>query len=130
MAYFTVTQSRNTDRPHTLVQILTQKRCNCCSNAVAESFMLRVLPSALPRLGTQFTCCTSTKVQILTQNARLESQRQALLLARFTTMLTIFNGCSAWKVCVGCYNFFFPPTDREKISIYCVLGPELICLLS
>uniref|UniRef100_A0A7S4K5T5 Uncharacterized protein n=1 Tax=Guillardia theta TaxID=55529 RepID=A0A7S4K5T5_GUITH len=45
-------------------------------NLIAESFMLEVLPSML---------------------LRLENQRHALLLARFTTMLAIANGCNAWK---------------------------------
>ena len=44
-------------------------------NVVAEHYMLRVLPDAWPKLDTP---------------------RQALLLARFTTMLAIFNGAAAW----------------------------------
>jgi hypothetical protein len=46
------------------------------SNLVAESYVQSVLPGAV---------------------SRLETQRQALLLARFNTMLVIFNGCAAWR---------------------------------
>ena len=50
------------------------------SNHIAESYMKLVLPGAL---------------------SRIETQRQALLLARFNTMLAIFNGCSPWRAQVG-----------------------------
>jgi len=37
---------------------------------------------------------------VYTYNAvlpRLDNQRLALLLARYTTMIALFNGCAAWR---------------------------------